>query len=201
MTELSTVDESLLEQLQAEASQLGIELEPEQAELMLQHLQLVIEKNRVLNLTRIVDEQDAVTKHLVDSLLFVRAYEGLETPTLRFLDIGTGAGFPGLPFGIMTGMKGTLLDSVGKKVAAVDEFVRALGLDERLEAKAARVEDLARERRAQYGCVTARAVAELNVLIEYATPLLCKDGLLIVSKGQIGEDELANAKLYKRRLL
>ena len=185
-------DVSLIAQLHDEAQTFGIEVSNDQAALLLRHLELVIEKNKVLNLTRIVDEQDAITKHLVDSLLSVKAFERVDDRSARFLDVGTGAGFPGIPFGIMTGCKGTLLDSVGKKIQAVQEFIDELGLDGSLEAQAMRVEDLARERRGAYGCVTARAVAELNVLLEYAAPLLHKGGVLIVSKGQLKDDELAN---------
>ena len=183
---------SLAAQLCEEAQTIGVQVSDDQTALMVKHLGLVIEKNKVLNLTRIVDEHDAVTKHLVDSLLFVKAYEHVACPQGRFLDLGTGAGFPGIPFGIMTGREGTLLDSVGKKVQAVQEFVDALGLGERLEAVTMRVEELAAKRKGQYACVTARAVAELNVLLEYAAPLLRKDGLLVVSKGRLSDEELKN---------
>lgn len=192
MDDISRDSNALVTQLNEEARLFDIEISKEQSQLLIAHLELVIEKNKVLNLTRIVDEQDAVTKHVIDSLLFVKAYQGLTIPSGRFLDIGTGAGFPGIPFGIMTKLRGTLLDSVGKKVAAVEEFVSSLGLTDQLEPRTARVEDLARERHGQYVCVTARAVAELNVLLEYASPLLRKEGVLIVSKGQMSDAELAN---------
>lgn len=180
-------------QLMDELSPFGVELSDGQVDLLLHHLELVIKKNQVLNLTRIVDEHDAVTKHLVDSLLFVVALKGAECPRGRFLDIGTGAGFPGIPFCVATERPGLLIDSVGKKVNAVQEFIAELDLTHKLTAQAIRVEELAKDQRGQFSCVTARAVAELNVLIEYASPLLRKDGILIASKGQLSEQEILDA--------
>lgn len=180
-------------QLLAESDEMGVPLSDDQAQLLLRHLELVIEKNQQLNLTRIVDWQDGVTKHLVDSLLFCRVYRAIELPPGRFLDLGTGAGFPGIPFGVVTGMKGMLIDSVGKKVSAVQDFIEDLGLGRQLSTGTIRAEELARQQRASFICVTARAVAELNVLIEYAAPLLSKHGVLIASKARVSDDEAANA--------
>ncbi|MBQ9006585.1 MAG: 16S rRNA (guanine(527)-N(7))-methyltransferase RsmG [Atopobiaceae bacterium] len=180
-------------QLTSEASTFGIELDDAQTNLLLAHLDLVIEKNKVLNLTRIVDRSDAVTKHLVDSLLFCVALDKADCPRGAFLDLGTGAGFPGIPFGIVTQRPGLLIDSVGKKVAAVQEFIDALGLSDKLSSRAVRVEVLGKEQRGQFSCVTARAVAELNVLVEYASPLLRRDGILIASKGKLSDGELSDA--------
>lgn len=180
-------------QLATEAQTFGLSLSDEQLDLLLAHLALVIKKNEVLNLTRIVDEHDAVTKHLVDSLLFHVALQDADCPRGRFLDLGTGAGFPGIPFAIVSGRPGLLIDSVGKKVSAVQEFIDGLGLSDKLSAQAVRVESLAKQQRGQFSCVTARAVAELNVLIEYAAPLLRRDGLLVASKGRLSDEELENA--------
>lgn len=183
------MDESLVGQLLGELESYGIACDEKSARLMVSHLSLLIEKNKVLNLTRITDPSDAITLHYVDSLL------PLATKTLRdyrvtsFLDLGTGGGFPGIPFGILTGSKGVLLDSVGKKVAAVAEFARELDLDG-LEAMHARVEDLALQRPHSFDVVLARAVAQTNVLIEYAAPLLRKNGLLVVEKGRPEDDEM-----------
>lgn len=168
-----------------------IDTDSEQRSLMLRHLDLVAEKNKVVNLTRIVDAHDAIVRHLVDSLLFMPLISGLSIRAdSSFVDIGTGAGFPGIPLGVMCEAHGTLIDSVGKKVRAVEEFISQLGLQGTLEAKSIRAEDLARQQSERYDLVVARAVADLGVLVEYASPLLRRNGSLVVSKGQIAEDEI-----------
>lgn len=166
----------------------GIETTEEQRRLLLRHLGLVIDKNREINLTRIEDWYSGMILHILDSLLLVPACE--EAPAGAFLDMGTGAGYPGLPLGIVTGRRGLLVDSVGKKVNAVSGFVRDLGLSSRLSCEHARVEDLARERRGAFPVVVARAVAQTNVLVEYATPLLAPHGRLVLAKGNLSDEEL-----------
>lgn len=173
----------------------GIPTSEDQRDLMLRHLDLVVEKNRVMNLTRIVDPQDAIIRHLVDSLLLVPTVKGVCTShSTEFVDIGTGAGFPGVPLCIATGFKGTLIDSVGKKARAVEEFIGELGLSERSLALPMRAEELARMRFETYRLVVARAVADFGVLVEYASPLLEHGGHLIVSKAHISPEELERGK-------
>ena len=110
----------------------------------------------------------------------------------RYADMGTGAGFPGIPLGIMTGASGLLLDSVGKKVSAVNEFIGALGLSN-LSAVHIRVEDLDRSLLGSFDFVFARAVAQANVLLEYATPLLGMGGRVVLEKGRPEEAEIVAA--------
>ena len=184
------MDNTFSEKLRSALEPLKIGLTEQQVETFYRFYEDLVEKNKVMNLTAITEFEDVLCKHFVDSLSIVRKMNLKNIHNM--VDIGTGAGFPGIPFGIMTGREGTLLDSVGKKVQAVQEFVDALGLGERLEAVPMRVEELAAKRKGQYACVTARAVAELNVLLEYAAPLLRKDGLLVVSKGRLSDGELKN---------
>ena len=167
----------------------GIPVKQQQLELLLTHLDLVVEKNKVLNLTRIVEARDAIIRHCVDSLLLLATLPSCAEQR-RFLDIGTGAGFPGIPLGIMTDDLGVLIDSVTKKSKAVDEFIGQLGLSDRLVARSIRAEELALEEPASFDYVVARAVADLATLVEYASPLLKNDGYLIVSKANIDEQEL-----------
>ena len=182
-------------QLVALAHEYGITLEDHQAELILTHLDLVIEKNKVLNLTRITDRSSAILLHCLDSLLIYPSFVAVGFGQKdNFLDIGTGAGFPGIPLVIVSGMQGTLLDSVSKKVRAVDEFVAALGLADKIQTSDQRAEELARTQRNSFSFVTARAVAELHVLIEYATPLLKHQGSLIVSKAKPSDEEFSHAE-------
>lgn len=168
-------------------SSYGIETDDRQRRLLLKHLGLVMEKNRVLNLTRIADWYSGMVLHILDSLLLVPACNKARQGA--FLDMGTGAGYPGIPLGIVTGRRGLLVDSVGKKVDAVAEFVDELGLEDQLVCQHMRVEDLARERRSSFSVVVARAVAQTNVLIEYATPLLSANGRLVLTKGKLSEEE------------
>ena len=200
----------------------GIDLPESYAETLLRHLELVIEKNKVLNLTRIVSHDEAIVRHILDSLLFLPSivrgsesrFKGMVPPkstsdpstminpayfgsqevdSLRLIDIGTGAGFPGIPLAVYTGLDTTLLDSVGKKIKAVSEFVEALSLDN-VTAVSSRAEEFARDNAGAFDIVVARAVSELRVLIEYASPLLAKNGLLIASKGSISDQERDESK-------
>lgn len=186
------LSQALVTQLLSELSDYGISCNTRQASLLIHHLLLVIEKNKVVNLTRITDPENAVTLHVVDSLLPLASRMSLLAPESRYVDIGTGAGFPGIPLGIMTGAKGTLIDSVGKKVFAVNEFAGCLGLSN-VRALHIRAEDLAREDE-HYNAVFARAVAQSNVLVEYASPLLSHGGYCVLEKANISDDELVAAR-------
>jgi 16S rRNA (guanine527-N7)-methyltransferase len=167
-----------------------------QLEKLAIHLLLVIEKNKHFNLTRITGVEDGAYLHVADSLLLCAALDA--APRGPFADIGTGAGFPGVPLAIASGRKGLLVDSVGKKVAAVNEFLQALDMSARVTAVQARAEEVGRERRGQYAAVVARAVAQTGVLVEYATPLLRKGGRLVVAKARPGKEELDAAERTAR---
>ena len=187
-------------------SQYEIETSSGQRKLLLRHLDLVVEKNRHVNLTRIINEQDAVVRHVIDSLLFIpTVYNSIDKTKSRFLDIGTGAGFPGIPIAIMTDYSGLLIDSVGKKTDAVAHFITELSLEDRLDAKTIRAEELAKQERESFDCIVARAVAEISVLIEYASPLLKKNGCLVISKGRPSDEEVsigdATARIVGMRLV
>ena len=120
--------DDLRELLRFDASSFGIELTDNQTHLLLKYMDLVVEKNKVINLTRITDPVSAVRLHLIDSLLLAATVSNKN----KFIDIGTGAGMPGIPFAIATGSNGYLLDSVGKKINAVNEFINELGLQKSL---------------------------------------------------------------------
>ena len=147
----------------------------------IQHLDLVLETNKTTNLTRILNVEDAAVLHILDSLVLLpyinRAPEG------ALLDMGTGAGFPGIPLTIATHRKATYIDSVGKKVDAVNTFVHALGL-KNSHAVHDRLEEYARSHKKQFSVVTARALAPLPILVEYAAPYLKDGGLFVITKGK-----------------
>lgn len=177
--------------LNAALSRLSLELDDQVKDKLLFYLDLVIEKNKVLNLTRITSFEDAVVLHLEDSLSILEVFRQTSG---HYLDIGTGAGFPGIPLGIATDRKGVLLDSVKKKAAAVQGFIDALDLGDRLSATGLRSEELAKQRRGFFGVVTARAVSSLPAVEELATPLLCKGGKLIAMRGIDSDEDIDNAK-------
>ena len=183
------MDASYTQTLIDALSSFGIQCDEKRASLLLGHLDLLVQKNKVLNLTRITDLDEALILHVVDSLLPLACDSVSLGSDDSFVDIGTGGGFPGIPLGVMTGAKGLLVDSVGKKVAAVSEFVGELGLSN-LNTEHIRVEELAREKPGHFDFVFARAVAQTNVLVEYAAPLLKHGGRLVVQKGRPDEIEV-----------
>ena len=128
----------------------------------IQHLDLVLETNKTTNLTRILNVEDAAVLHILDSLVLLPYVN--KAPEGALLDMGTGAGFPGIPLTITTHRKATYIDSVGKKVDAVNTFVHALGLKNG-HAVHDRLEEYARSHKKQFSVVTARALAPLPILV------------------------------------
>lgn len=150
----------------------------------------LLEWNHKFNLTAIRDEAGIRTKHFLDSFSCVLAWK--TTPPLRLIDIGTGAGFPGIPLKILyPHMQVTLVESVGKKAMFCQHIVRLLGL-EKIEVVQARAEALGqmREHREQYDWGVARAVANLRVLAEYLLPLIQVGGVMLAQKGESGPAEI-----------
>lgn len=176
--------------LTTQASLYGILLSEEEASLLLKHLALVIQKNKVLNLTRITSDKAGILLHILDSLLVYKAAETNLIKYRNFLDFGTGGGFPGIPLAIKSEVEGVLIDSVTKKVVEVEEFLKTLELDSRIKTSSDRVEVFAVKHKNEYDLVVARAVAPLATIIEYATPLLSKNGHFIAAKANISSHEL-----------
>lgn len=180
-----------------ECASLGIEVTEHEAEKLVRYLQLVLIKNCSLNLTAIREWDKALVLHLVDSLTFLKEFDDQpeHIRDMPFLDMGCGAGFPGIPLAIMRPLRiGELCDSVKKKITAVNGFIEELGLINQLSTTSDRLEIYARYHRHDFGCITARAVSSLPVLLEYASPFLPRDGRLVVSKGQPTPDELESGE-------
>lgn len=182
-----TADEvaDLARELIGYCSQLDFDLDLSDAELCVRHLLMVNQVNQYMNLTRISDIHEALVLHVVDSLSLTR---DLPIEPERFLDMGTGAGFPGIPFAIYTGCEGVLLDSVGKKINAVDAFIADLGLDT-VSAVHDRCESYASKHVSEFDIVFARAVGQMNLIVEYATPFIEEDGYLVMAKANPSDEE------------
>lgn len=191
-----TVIDELTEELLSYCSGFHLEISRDVAKRCIEHFFMVVEVNRTMNLTRITDEHSGLILHILDSLLLLPYVN--DAPEGVLLDIGTGAGYPGIPLLLATNRAGVLLDSVAKKVKAVDTFLVKLDIP-CVVTSHERVEVYARDHRASCACVVARAVAPLSVLLEYAAPLLCLDGRLVVTKGVPSPEELS-AGLHAAKL-
>lgn len=161
------------------------------AETLEAFARLVLEKNKVMNLTAITDETDFARLHLLDSaaLLGVADFSGKAV-----IDVGTGAGFPGVPLRILCPeVKMTLLDSTGKRVDFLKGSCEALGLAD-VDCVHARAEEFASERREGFDIATSRAVAALPVLCELCLPLVKVGGQFLAMKSAQSDEELEGAK-------
>lgn len=150
----------------------------EQRELLDFHLKLVMEENKKTNLTRIVSWESAQILHIEDSLAGLP--EVNECPDGAYLDMGTGAGYPGIPLAVVTGRKTVLADSVGKKTRALDTFIEKMELQERVETYNGRIEELVNEKAGFFSCITARALSSLSSLMELASPFFPTVGVWFV---------------------
>ena len=155
---------------------------------------LLIEKNKVMNLTGITEWDEVLEKHFLDSISLIRAID--LNQELTVMDMGTGAGFPGLPLKIaFPNLKVTLADSLNKRVLFLQEVIDALELTD-IEAIHGRAEDLARDKkyREQYDVAVSRAVANLSTLSEYCLPFVKIGGQFISYKSGECDEEVAASK-------
>ncbi len=176
-----------------------ITLEESAIQKLNEYMNMVIEKNKVMNLTAITDPEEFALKHLLDSLLVLKCVDEFKSSLGRsfsVIDVGTGAGFPGIPLKIACPeIRLTLLDSLNKRLVFLDEVISALGLSE-VTTVHARAEDGARrkELRDNFDFALSRAVASQSALTEYCLPFVKPDGFFIAYKsGEISE-ELAEAE-------
>ena len=178
-----------------EFSKIQIELSEKQAEQFEQYYEMLIAKNEVMNLTAITEFEEVVQKHFIDSVMIKEVRELGDNE--KWSDVGTGAGFPGIPLKIVyPQLQVTLLDSLNKRVKFLQEVVDALGL-EQVEALHGRAEEYAKkvEYREQYDCCVSRAVANLASLSEYCLPFVKVGGAFVPYKsGKIQEEIEAAGK-------
>ncbi len=181
--------------------QLGIPLPAPAVAAFERYYRELVTWNQRLNLTAIVAYDEVQTKHFLDSLVSLPLLAEelgatLPLPSLRMLDVGTGAGFPGIPLKIVSpAVKMTLMDGTQKKIAFLEQMIRTLALPSTTLVHG-RAEELGRtsEHRAQYDIVTARAVAPLSTLAEYLLPLVRLGGLAVVYKGPSAPEEFMEAR-------
>ena len=167
-------------------------------DVMLQHLRLVLEANETTNLTRISSFDEGVLLHIEDSLAGLPEVQA--SPEGLLVDLGSGAGFPGIPLAIATKRPTLLVESVGKKAALLKGFAEQLGLSEQVEVYGGRAEELAVERPGQAAVVTARAVSKLGSLMELASPLLMHGGRLVCYKANVDDDEERVARAIQSKV-
>lgn len=174
--------------------ELGISLTEEQMNQFVQYYELLIEKNKVMNLTTITDFDEVVEKHFLDSLSIVKVMD--LTKVSRVMDIGSGAGFPGIPLKIVfPHLKMVMVDSVNKKVTFINECIDQIGLSN-AKAVHGRVEDLGHDAnyRESNDLVVSRAVASLDSLSEFCLPFVRVGGDFISYKSGKVDEELTNGK-------
>lgn len=184
----------LIEMLKEGTGKMGIEISDRQADQFIRYKDILLEWNQKMNLTAITEEKEVIVKHFLDSLSCI------QTQYLRdddkIIDVGTGAGFPGIPLKIaLPSIDLTLLDSLKKRVGFLEEVFTQVGLTG-VEFVHGRAEDLGKNKdyREKYDCVVSRAVAALNVLVEYCMPFIRVGGYFICQKGPNLKDEIEDAK-------
>lgn len=182
--------------MKEELEEIGITLNEEQMNQFYRYYELLEEWNKVMNLTTITELEDVVTKHFTDSLSLVKAIPNLGEEPISILDMGTGAGFPGIPLKIVfPKLKITLLDSLNKKINFLNHVIEELKLED-IDAIHGRAEDFGRDKdhRERYDYCVSRAVANLTTLSEYCLPYVKIGGAFIPYKSGKIEEELSQAK-------
>lgn len=173
---------------------IGIELTNSQLNAFETYYDMLIDRNKVMNLTAITEFDEVMDKHFLDSVYLFRSIE--LKADYKLIDIGTGAGFPGIPLKIVfPELKITLLDSLNKRVGFLNDVIDELNLND-IEAIHGRAEDIARDKayRALYDIAVSRAVANLSTLSEYCLPFVKIGGKFVSYKSGDCADEVDNAK-------
>lgn len=184
--------EEFSKKMQEYSKEIGISLHVEQINQFYHYMQLLLKWNEKINLTAITEPEEIILKHFVDSMT-IASYMEKDT---KLIDVGTGAGFPGIPLKIIReDIEITLLDSLNKRVNFLKEVIEQLGLNQ-IKAIHSRVEEIGKDNnyRETFDYATSRAVANLSTLAEYLIPLVKKQGYCIGMKGPNIEEEVQQSK-------
>jgi len=188
--------DKMLTTLEAGLPLLGLELPEQIRQTLCAFGSAVVKQNEVMNLTAITEPDQVAKLHLLDSLTVLKA---ADLAGKRVIDVGCGAGFPGVPLKIACPeMKLTLLDSLGKRMNWLEQVLPTLGVEARCVT--ARAEDAAADCRESYDYATSRAVARLNILLELTAPFVKVGGAVLAMKGAAAREELAEAQNAIRQL-
>ncbi len=175
---------------------MGLELSDQTQKTLCRFGQAVVKQNEVMNLTAITQPEQVAKLHLLDSLSLL-TLEDLKNK--KMIDVGCGAGFPGVPVKIACPeVKLTLLDSLGKRMNWLSEVLPTLGVE--AECVTGRAEEVVTQRREQYDVATSRAVARLKILLELTAPYVKVGGKVLAMKGTAAQEELEEAKNAIKRL-
>ena len=188
--------DAMRQALEAGLPELGLTLTPEQITTLCSFGRAVVKQNEVMNLTAITEPEQVARLHLLDSLTVLTA---ADLAGKSLIDVGCGAGFPGVPIAIgCPGTNITLLDSLGKRVRWLEEVLPTLGIQ--AECVTARAEEAVETRRESYDFATSRAVARLNILLELTAPYVKVGGMVIAMKGAAAREELAECTAAIKKL-
>lgn len=182
-------------QFEKDLKELGIVLSKKQVNQFMKYYELLVEWNSFMNLTGITEFEEVMKKHFVDSVSLIKALD-LGEKEMSLIDVGTGAGFPGLPLKIaFPNLKVTLLDSLNKRIKFLDEVIMQLGL-EGIDTIHGRAEDFAKpdNLREKYDICVSRAVANLSTLSEYCLPFVKIGGYFVSYKSEKISEEANVAK-------
>lgn len=188
--------EQFAEQLKKESEELSILLTDIQVKQLYRYYELLIEWNHVMNLTAITEMNEVITKHFVDSISIIKVFPDIEEKEWSLIDVGTGAGFPGIPLKIVfPKLRVTLLDSLNKRVKFLNQVIEEIGLSH-IEAIHCRAEDFGSSAlyRENYDLCVSRAVANISTLSEYCLPFVKTGGIFVSYKSGKVEEELDSGK-------
>lgn len=180
-------------QFRKDIEALGIDLTEKQIQQFISYYEKLVEWNEMMNLTAITEYDEVMKKHFIDSMTLIKAFDVNQSASV--IDVGTGAGFPGLVLKIaFPNLKITLLDSLNKRIQFLNEVIGNLGLDG-VETIHGRAEDFAKpgKLREKYDLCVSRAVANLSTLSEYCLPFVKEKGLFISYKSEKVQDEMVKA--------
>lgn len=184
--------EQFLSAITEYSSSINIMLSEEQKEMFYEYMNILLDWNQKINLTTIIEPEDIIIKHFIDSLTVLKY---IKNEKINIIDIGTGAGFPGIPIKIVNDLNNiTLLDSLNKRIVFLQNVINELKLKDIVAVHSRAEEYIKLEKREIYDVAVSRAVANMSTLLEYLLPYVKINGICICMKGPNIEEELKNSK-------